>query len=65
MIRDIVLVNMGEVVGYAEVFSEEIYVCELFEMDFWEMCMHLYISSNNSLLSTQTPLKEVKAVYSS
>ena len=62
---DIILIKMRGLGGNAEVSLEEIYVCDLFKMEFWEMCMYTYILANDPVLSTSTPLKGVKAVYSS
>ena len=65
MMTDIVLIKVRGETGYVEAFSEQIYVCELFQEELWEMCMYTYISGSDSLPSIQTPLKEVKAAYSS
>ena len=64
MMTNMVLSKVREVVGYAEASSEQIYVYELFQEEFWEMCMYTYLSGNDSLPSTQTPVNEVKAVCS-
>ena len=65
MMTDMILIKVRGVVRYAQAFSEQIYVCELFQEELWEMCMYTYISGSDSLPSIQTPLEGVQAVYSS
>ena len=62
---DMSLMKVRGVLGYAEVSLEEIYVCDLFKMELWKMCMYTYILADDPVPSTPTPLKVVMAVYSS
>ena len=62
--RDRVMTILGAVAGHGWVPAEQIYVCELFDMSFCKVYIHVHNTYKNLDPFAQTSPNEFKAVHS-